>query len=134
MLLALLWPGQAQATNIRVCLQTGVNSVELKVVEGTYQIKGGSLSASLLAEADEGDLIRTVRNGAIITVYVNGKQVGTSNVNVSVLATGSGRNVISYGNRQYRGSISLLSNGYVLNVLDMEHYLSGLVGQARTYR
>ena len=59
------------------------------MVEGTYQIKGGSLSASLLAEADEGDLIRTVRNGAIITVYVNGKQVGTSNVNVSVLATGT---------------------------------------------
>ena len=133
LLLALLWPGQAQATNIRVCLQTGVNSVELKVVEGTYQIKGGSLSASLLAEADEGDLIRTVRNGAIITVYVNGKQVGTSNVNVSVLATGSGRNVISYGNRQYRGSISLLSNGYVLNVLDMEHYLYGVVGQELTY-
>lgn len=133
LLLLILWPGQAQATNIRVCLQTGVNTVELKVVEGTYQIKGGSLSASLMAEADEGDLIRTVRNGAIITVYVNGRQVGTSNVNVSVLATGSGRNVISYANRQYRGSISLLSNGYVLNVLDMEHYLYGVVGQELTY-
>ena len=63
------------AVNIRVCLKTGVSSTEMRVVAGTYQINGGSLSSTLMAEADEGAVIRTVRNGSTIMVYVNGTQV-----------------------------------------------------------
>jgi len=123
----------ALATNIRVCLQSGASTTELKVVAGTYQVNGGSLSSALMAEVDEGDVIRTVRNGSTITVYVNGAQVGTSGVSVSVLAVGSGDNILAYGKKQYRGSFSLLTNGYVLNVLDLEQYLYGVVGQELTY-
>ncbi len=123
----------ALAANIRVCLQTSASSVELKVVSGTYQVNGGSISSALMAEVDEGDVIKTVRNGSTITVYVNGQSVGSSGVSVSVLAVGSGKNVLAYGGKQYRGSFSLLTNGYVLNVLDMEEYLYGVVGQELTY-
>lgn len=133
LILLVCWPRPALAANIRVCLQTGVSSTELKVVSGTYHINGGSLSSALMAEVDEGDVIKTVRNGSTITVYVNGQSVGSSGVSVSVLAVGSGTNVIAYGKKQYRGSFALLTNGYVLNVLDMEEYLYGVVGQELTY-
>ena len=136
LMLFALMIGDAQpalAANIRVCLQTSASTVELKVVSGTYQVNGGSISSSLMAEVDEGDVIKTVRNGSTITVYVNGQSVGSSGVSVSVLAVSSGKNVLAYGGKQYRGSFSLLTNGYVLNVLDMEEYLYGVVGQELTY-
>ena len=136
LMLFALMIGDAQpalATNIRVCLQTSASTVELKVVSGTYQVNGGSISSALMAEVDEGDVIKTVRNGSTITVYVNGQSVGSSGVSVSVLAVSSGKNVLAYGGKQYRGSFSLLTNGYVLNVLDMEEYLYGVVGQELTY-
>ncbi len=131
LLLAGLRP--ALAVNIRVCLQSGVSTAELKVAAGTYRINGGALSSALLAEVDEGDTIRTVRNGSSITVYVNGQSVGTSGVSVSILAVGGGDNILTYNKKQYRGNFSLLTNGYVLNVLDLEEYLYGVVGQELTY-
>lgn len=123
----------ALAVNIRVCLQSGASTTELKVAAGTYRVNGGTLSSALLAEVDEGDVIRTVRNGGNLTVYVNGQSVGTSGVSVSILATGGGDNILTYNKKQYRGNFSLLTNGYVLNILDLEEYLYGVVGQELTY-
>lgn len=133
LVLLFLLPGTAFAQNIRVCLQSNAPTAEFEVVYGRYEINGGNLTAEKLGEAEAGDKIRTVRSGSGFTVYVNDEQLGTSGLNLSVLAVDEGDNVLKFGSRAYRGSFSLLTNGYVLNILDMEEYLYGVVGQEIGY-
>ncbi len=133
LLLCLVSPATAHAASIRVCLKTGATSSEFLVTAGTYNINGGALTASTLATAKAGDTIRTVLSGSSFTIYLNGSQVGTSKISIAILATGEGSNVIKYSGTEYRGSMSVLTNGYILNVLDMEQYLYGVVGQEMGY-
>ena len=125
-------PLTAQAATIRVCLQTSAVNAEFKVIRGEYTVRGGSLQPEVMAEAEEGDTLRTVKGGSGFTVYLNGRNEGMSSVNVSVLAEDAD-SVIEFNGRQYRGSFSVLTNGYILNVLDMEAYLYGVVGEEIGY-
>lgn len=151
LLLVLALPELALAQNIRVCLQSNAATAEFEVVKGQYDINGGKLTVEKLAEASAGDIVRAVRSGSGFTIYVNGEQVGTSGQNVSILAAESKDeddkkdndekkdkddkkdNILRFGGRAYRGSFSLLTNGYVLNILDVEEYLYGVVGQEIGY-
>lgn len=131
LLLLLMLPGVAGATTLRVCLQTAASDTSLIVVQGAYSVGGGSLRADELALAEEGDEIRAVRGASGFTLYINGAKIGTSSQNVSLVAEDEG--IIQLGNKQYRGDFALLTNGYVLNVVDMEDYLYGVVGEEIGY-
>ncbi len=135
----------ASATVVRVCLQTGVTTAEFSVVSGEYTVHGGGLSAgaeAVLCSAEADDVIKIVRGTNGSTVYLNGQKQGMAANDVSLLAdtdsdtdtdsdkntNKSTENIIKYGKTEYRGSMSVLQNGYVLNVLDIEQYLYGVVG------
>lgn len=133
--LALLWlaPHTARAATIRVCLQTAATDSEFTVEAGFYEVRGGSLAAKTLCEAEAGDVIRVTKGSSGFTVYLNGQDMGSSTVNVSLLAEDDAGCSLTFGGKEYRGSFSVLTNGYVLNVLDMEYYLYGVVGEEIGY-
>lgn len=132
LVLAYLLPQTAQAATIRVCLQTAATDSEFTVVSGEYTVRGGNLQVETITWAEEGDTLRIVKGSSGFTIYLNGQKTGTSAVNVSLLAEDMD-SVIEFGGKQYRGSFSALTNGYILNVLDMEAYLYGVVGEEIGY-
>lgn len=131
LLLVAALPQAAWATTLRVCLKTGATDSTFTVVDGEYSVRGGNLQADEMAWADEGDEVRVTKSGSSFAVYVNGQKMGTSAQNVALVADGDG--VIDFGGKQYRGDFSLLTNGYVLNLVDMEDYLYGVVGEEIGY-
>lgn len=131
LLLALLLPQAAMATELRVCLATGAVEGEFTVISGEYSVHGGDGKADELALAREDDTVRVAKNGNSFVVYINNKKVGTAAQDVRLLAEDDG--VIEFGARQYRGDFALLASGYVLNVVDMEDYLYGVVGEEIGY-
>ncbi len=128
-----LCPGMAQAATIRVCLQTAATDSEFAVRDGFYEVRGGNLAAETLCEAEAGDIIRVTKGGSGFTVYLNGQKQGSSAANVSLLAEDDEDCAVKFGGKVYRGSFSVLTNGYVLNVLDLEYYLYGVVGEEIGY-
>ncbi len=128
-----LLPGAARAANIRVCLKTAATDSEFTIEEGIYEVRGGNLAAETLCDAWEGDVVRVVKGAAGFTVYLNDEEAGRSAANVSLLATDDEDCSLSFGGKEYRGSFSVLTNGYVLNVLDLEYYLYGVVGEEIGY-
>lgn len=129
--LCLLLPSAAWATTLRVCLSTTATDSEFTVIKGEYTIQGGNLKADTITWAEEDDIVRVIKGASGFTVYLNGQKVGTSSQNLSLLADDEG--IIGYGGKQYRGSFSLLTNGYVLNMVDIEDYLYGVVGEEIGY-
>lgn len=129
--LCVLLPRVAEATTLRVCLSTAATDSEFVVVEGEYTVQGGNLKADTITWAEQDDIIRVVKGASGFTVYLNGQKVGTSSQNLSLLTEDEG--IIGFGGKQYRGSFSLLTNGYVLNMVDMEDYLYGVVGEEIGY-
>lgn len=129
-----LWlPDIAGAAMIRVCLQSGAASAEFTVSEGEYEVRGGSLAASTVCIAEEGDEIRIVLNGSRGVIYLNDEKAGSASNDVSLLAVGEDDNIIKFGKTEYRGSMAVLQSGYVLNILDIEQYLYGVVGREIGY-
>lgn len=127
----------ASATVVRVCLQSGVTTAEFSVISGEYAVHGGGLSAgaaAVLCSAEADDVIKIVRGSNGSTVYLNGQKQGVAANDVSLLADSDAESIIKYGKTEYRGSMSVLQNGYVLNVLDMEQYLYGVVGREIGYQ
>lgn len=120
-------PQAAFATDIRVCLATGAADSEFCVISGEYSV----WADKELALAEEDDTVRVAKSGSSFTVYINGKKVGTATQDVRLQAEAEG--IIEFGAKQYRGDFALLTNGYVLNVLDMEDYLYGVVGEEIGY-
>ena len=132
LLLLCCLPKTAYAAAIRVCLQTGAADSEFTVIRGEYEVCGGSLQQETIAWAAEGDVIRVAKGGSGFIVYLNGQRAGSSGMNVSLLADDMD-SVLQFNGRQYRGSFAALTNGYILNVLDMEAYLYGVVGEEIGY-
>lgn len=130
-----LWlPDVAGATVVRVCLQSGISSAEFTVMEGEYEVRGGSLTASTICTAREDDVVRVVLSGSRAVIYLNDEKMGSASNDVSLLALGEDDNIIKYGKNKYRDGMAVLQNGYVLNILDMEHYLYGVVGREIGYQ
>lgn len=128
-----LCPKEAQAATIRVCLQTAATDSEFTVQDGFYEVRGGNLAVETLCEAEAGDVIRVIKETSGFTVYLNGNKLGRSANNVSLLAENDSDCSLEFDGKEYRGSFSVLTNGYVLNVLDLEYYLYGVVGEEIGY-
>lgn len=132
--LCLAVPSAAWATDIRVCLQTGAAEVEFEIVQGDYTLSGGKLVAETLAEPTEGDVVRLVKGSSGFTAYLNGQKIGTSAANISLVAEDSEEGIVEFRGKKYRDSFSVYTNGYVVNVLDLEYYLYGVVGEEIGYK
>lgn len=130
----MIGPQTAGATVVRVCLQSGATSPEFEVTAGEYEVRGGSLAAATICTAAEGDVVRVALGSSGGVVYLNDQKVGSASNDVSLLATGDDDNIIKFGRTEYRGGFAVLLNGYVLNVLDMEQYLYGVVGREMGYQ
>ena len=132
--LCLAVPSAAWATDIRVCLQTGASEVEFEIVQGDYTLSGGKLVAETLAEPTEGDIVRLVKGSSSFTVYLNGQKIGTSSANISLVAEDPEEGIVEFRGKKYRDSFSVYTNGYVVNMLDLEYYLYGVVGEEIGYK
>ena len=119
--------------NIRVCLSQGTYSAVFKIVHGkyTFQDTGTRLPIAVLTP---GDTVSVNQAGKILTISINGIEMPGSYSGVLSAVPEDERklNVFSYNNTLYRDGITLnIDSGSILvvNDIDIEHYLYGVVGQ-----
>ncbi|HHT63852.1 MAG: SpoIID/LytB domain-containing protein [Bacillota bacterium] len=123
--------------NIRVCLSQGTYSAVFKIVHGkyTFQDTGTRLPIAVLTP---GDTVSVNQAGKILTISINGIEMPGSYSGVLSAVPEDERklNVFSYNNTLYRDGITLnIDSGSILvvNDIDIEHYLYGVVGQEIGY-
>ncbi|MEL7566519.1 MAG: SpoIID/LytB domain-containing protein [Dehalobacterium sp.] len=123
--------------DIRVCLSKGSYSAVFRVVQGNYSLQDMGTLLPII-DLKPGDVVTVNQAGKIITVTVNEKQL-TGSFTGNVLAAPQDEdslNVFSYKNTLYRDGISLtIDSGslLVVNKVNIEHYLYGVVGQEIGY-
>ena len=136
---AVLWPAKPAlgvtvpegATIVRVALDTGLSSASLTIRQGSYQVVDLTTQKSTAAPAGTKLSYSLV---AGVSILGSNPASGTSEVmgsRVLITPLDSGQlNLFTYGSASYRGSVVIQNiNGslYVINVLDVEDYLLGVV-------
>lgn len=116
--------------DIRVALATGVSKDTFTIDKGDYTIL--TESNKKLGDIEEDDEI-TVRSDSSnrIQISVNGKKLGSYSGPIIFQADDEDKNLFGYDDRQYRGNVVLdssLSGVIIINQLDVEYYLYGVVG------
>ncbi|MDD2568487.1 MAG: SpoIID/LytB domain-containing protein [Clostridia bacterium] len=128
-----VYPQLAYADNIRVCLASSATEVELTISQGTYSLTGG-LSNSVIATVSSGDVIKASRSSSQWSVYVNGNLKGKYPTSIFIEGQDStADNIITYKSIHYRDNFALMLTGYIVNIVDMEHYLYGVLGKEMSY-
>ncbi len=131
----LCFPSNAQAatdTYIRVSLATGASNISLNIVSGTYTVSGGMSLESPTAAS--GDVITLTKSGGYWQVSINGATILDMYTSVTFSPINStDQNIIKYNNVQYRDSFHITSSNRVVNVVQLEHYLYGVVGKEMGY-
>jgi len=129
---------QAKSENdIRVCLSKGSYSVVFRIDQGNYSLQDmGTLLP--ITDLKPGDVVTVNQAGKIITITINEKQLtGSFSGAVSAVPKDEDRlNVFSYKNTLYRDGILIsIDSGslLVVNNVNIEHYLYGVVGQEMGY-
>ncbi len=120
---------------LRVALDEGVSSASFSVAQGSYTLTDGATGVSLGAAAP-GSTWSVTAAGTTMQVQGPGQNSaqpfqGPINLTASGGAGGNNPNLFCYNGVQYRGSlvVQILNNELlVLNVLDVESYLYGVVG------
>ena len=137
--------GSATATTgipiLRVALDEGVASASFSVAQGSYTLTDGATGVSLGTPAPGGAWTITAA-GTAMQVQGPGRALETPGapsyggpITLQAASGGSGGNqppLFCYNGIKYRGSlvIQILNNSLlVLNVLDVESYLYGVVGE-----
>jgi stage II sporulation protein D len=129
--------GTSRSIQLRVALDEGVSGASFSVVQGPYTLTDSSTGVSLGTPAPGGSWTITA---AGTTMQVQGPGRSSAQpyggpITLQAASGGSGGNqpaLFCYDGVQYRGSlvIQILDNNLlVLNVLDMESYLYGVVGE-----
>ena len=126
---------------LRVALDEGVSSASFSVAQGSYSLTDGSTGVSLGTPAPGGTWMITAA-GTTMQVQGPGRAQGAPGTQsyggpitlkaASGGSSGSRPALFCYNGIQYRGSlvIQVLNNNLlVLNVLDVESYLYGVVGE-----
>jgi stage II sporulation protein D len=119
-----------------VALDNAAAAASFAVIQGNYELIDGS-TGLLITSAPVGNSWRITPAGTTMVVQgpgLNGQQPyqGPVVLREAPGASDACPNLFSYGGVQYRGNLVVqnLNNGLlVLNVLDIEHYLYGVVGQ-----
>lgn len=123
--------------NIRVCLSQGTYSAVFRIVHGAYTFRDMGTGFPI-ASLKSGDTVTVNQGGMVLTVSINGKDISGSFTGalMAVPQDEDELNVFSYKNTSYRDGISLsIVSGSLLavNIINIEHYLYGVVGQEIGY-
>lgn len=126
-----------EGENIRVRLAGGTSTMSFRIVHGSYQLRDLATNI-LIADLKEGDLVTVNKAGSNVTVNINNSITGDAFFGplIAVPKEKPGLNVFSFLNTQYRGTISVYREPaglLIVNTLNCEHYLYGVVGQEMGY-
>ena len=133
-LILLLTAPRAWAVDIRILLEsTTESSISIGLNSGDYELqdeRGGSL-----ASVRQGGKVKFENNRNEFSVYVDGKLITDRQPGVKLIAA-NGDCLFEYNGKLYRGSLCIAadnSSSYVINSLDLEYYLYGVVGREMGY-
>ena len=112
----------ASATDIRVLLGN-ITYADIIVASGEYTVTGGSNSFSCA----KGDKVSVKISGGNLAVSKNGIRQFEGNSSLYLNEKGSALNLLQYNNVMYRGNAVVYTKGYLVNRLDIEKYLYGVV-------
>ncbi len=119
-------------STVRVGLDLSQARVDVRVIEGSYQLIDGATNLPITT-LDKGVLLTTKKVGPNLKVYIEGKELDTPYDGPVVLSTeGEGLHLFSYSNTVYRGDFVAdnMADGVLpVNNIDVEKYLYGVVGQ-----
>jgi len=129
-------PGQALAatTYIRVLLASSQTSCSFNIYNGSYEIIDMTTNQTL-ASVTKGNLVEVTGTSSTNNISVNGTKIGSAINTVYFKPKGSDA-IFSYKNTKYRAAFSVNKSAaglYVLNTLDIEQYLYGVVGEEIGY-
>lgn len=129
-------PGQALAstTYIRVLLASSQTACSFNIYNGSYDIIDKTTNQTL-GSVTKGNLIEVTSTSSTNNISVNGTKIGTVINTVYFKPTGADA-IFSYKNTKYRAAFSVTKSAaglYVLNILDIEQYLYGVVGEEIGY-
>jgi len=123
----------AMASPIRVALQQNASSVTFKVNAGEYTVSGG-LPSRELGILEQGSTLSASYSGGSWTLSVDGETWGTVSPPIAVAESDDDdKNLLTFKSVRYRGGFGLLTKGLVINIVDMEDYLKGVVGKEIGY-
>lgn len=135
LLLMLLAAPTALAEDIRVLLSSdSVNVLEIYIEDGDYELLDDRGRHVVNIRYDSTVEIESSRNG--YDVYVKGKLVADALPELTLQAKDDDDCLFEYNNKLYRGSLRVVENGassYIINILDIEYYLYGVVGREIGY-
>jgi stage II sporulation protein D len=134
LLILLLAPPQARAADIRILLESATtNAFSVYINSGDYELQD-----------ERGRYIADIRRGAKVDVkynrdgfsaYADGKLAADKLPGLNLIAADAGC-LFEYNGKLYRGSLYIVANGaslYIINTLDLEYYLYGVVGREMGY-
>ncbi|GAW92708.1 SpoIID/LytB domain-containing protein [Calderihabitans maritimus] len=122
---------------IRVRLASGNDAVSFRVVEGKYELVDGALNLPIGSPLP-GEIWTIRKEGLNLKVAVNGQlqEIPYEGPLFLTQKDTSQLNLFSYNDTRYRGDLVIYNtqNGLlVVNVLDIEKYLYGVVGREMGY-
>ncbi|MGI5824923.1 MAG: SpoIID/LytB domain-containing protein [Bacillota bacterium] len=121
----------ASAANIRVLLGN-ITHTDIFVASGSYTVKGGADGTDSFT-ANKGDKISVKAESGSVTVSKNGERQFSGGSKAYLNEKSSELNLLKYKNVMYRGSAVFYGKGYLVNNIDIEDYLYGVVGKEMGY-
>ncbi|TCP64314.1 stage II sporulation protein D [Heliophilum fasciatum] len=126
---------EALSTSVRVLLDEA-NQVEVRVVSGTYR---WSDEARVTTNAGDGTIWKGILRGKTITV-TGPQTVPAATGTLTLEAVGTGEHIFEVNGKKYRGDLRLVPlldkstpTMAMINVVDVEQYLAGVVGMEMGY-
>jgi len=120
-------------TTIRVALGLNQASVEFSVSGGRYELVDCLTQKVFSTDSDKGNWVVAPAGSANLQIYLNGQPMSGLGSSVLLLrqVNEQEQNVFSLGQKKYRGNLlleNLQGKIQVINYLEMEQYLYGVVG------
>ncbi len=116
--------------DIRVALATGVDKNTFTIDKGEYIIVD-DVNKKLGEVAEDDEITVRSDSGNKVQILINGKKLGSYSGPITFQADNENKAIFSFDGRQYRGNVvldSAMAGAMVINKLDVEYYLYGVVG------
>ncbi|MCI8336919.1 MAG: SpoIID/LytB domain-containing protein [Peptococcaceae bacterium] len=115
---------------IRVALATGLNKDTFTIDKGEYIVVDDVNKKLGEVEEDAEITVKSDKSNRI-EILIDGKRLGSFDGPITFKADNENKAIFSYDGRQYRGNVvldSAMSGVMIINQLDVEYYLYGVVG------
>lgn len=125
----------AFAVDVRVLLGNGVEAAGARVVQGSYSVIENTLGVTI-GVIGPGESVMCSAAETMMKININGVDLNMISSSVSVVPSDENC-IISFNSQKYRDGIQFSfyddTRVNVLNVVEMEHYLYGVVGREIGY-